>query len=200
MKSSLFTLPELGFIVFVMVLPFGLALFLTHGSPWGFVVRLLAFMLAGCFLWAVSIWLICRHHDRKTRRAPDSVPRRPDNPSSAMPNSIHNLDTKVFRNDTGEFPAIVMGLDMPDSETADAFLDHVIEQFKNQRMCSPPTTANMTITLTGSITADQFRDLWSQRVATDPILKAFMSMMVVADVLHIRGRDILDHASLITSK
>jgi len=27
-----------------------------------------------------------------------------------MPNSIHNLDTKRFRNDTGEFPAIVMGL------------------------------------------------------------------------------------------
>ena len=116
-----------------------------------------------------------------------------------MPNAIQNLDTKLFRNDTGEFPAIVMGLDMPDAEAADSFLDHVIQQFKNQRMCSPPTTANMTITLTGSITADRFRDMWTQRVATNPILKAFMSMMVLADVLHIHGRDLLDRASLIAS-
>ena len=116
-----------------------------------------------------------------------------------MPNAIHNLDTKVFRNDTGEFPAIVMGLDIPDADTADSFLDHVTQQFKNQRMCSPPTTANMTITLTGALTAERFRDMWAQRSATDPILKAFMSMMVLADVLHIRGRDLLDRASLVAS-
>jgi hypothetical protein len=116
-----------------------------------------------------------------------------------MPNSIHNLDTKVFRNDSGEFPAIVMGLDISDTETAATFLDHVIQQFKNQRMCSPPTTANMTITLAGDMTAERFRDIWTQRSATDPILKAFMSMMVVADVLHIRGRELLDRASLLPS-
>lgn len=116
-----------------------------------------------------------------------------------MPNSIHNLDTKVFRNDSGEFPAIVMGLDIPDAESAAAFLDHVIQQFKNQRMCSPPNTANVTITLAGNMTAERFRDMWTQRYATDPILKAFMSMMVLADVLHIRGRELLDRASLLQS-
>ena len=116
-----------------------------------------------------------------------------------MPNAIHNLDTKLFRNDSGEFPAIVMGLDIPDTETADSFLDHVIQQFKNQRMCSPPTTANMTITLAGNMTAERFRDMWTQRSAIDPILKALMSMMVLADVLHIRGRELLDRASLIAS-
>jgi len=115
-----------------------------------------------------------------------------------MPNSIHNLETKVYRNDSGEFPAIVMGLNIADADSADAFLDHVIQQFKNQRMCSPPTTANMTITLAGNMTADQFRDMWAERAATDPILKAFMSMMVLADVLHIRGRELLDRASLLS--
>jgi hypothetical protein len=114
-------------------------------------------------------------------------------------NSIHNLATKLFRNDSGEFPAIVMGLDIPDPETADAFLDDVIQQFKNQRMCSPPTTANMTITLSGNMTAERFREMWTHRSATDPILKAFMSMMVLADVLHIRGRELLDRASLLPS-
>jgi hypothetical protein len=116
-----------------------------------------------------------------------------------MPNSIHNLGTKVFRNDSGEFPAVVMGLDIPDIETADSFLDHVVQQFKNQRMCSPPTTANLTITLSGNMTAERFRDMWTQRSAADPILKAFMSMMVLADVLHIRGRELLDRASLLPS-
>jgi hypothetical protein len=112
-------------------------------------------------------------------------------------NSIHNLDTKWFRNKTGEFPAIVMGLNILDEETAGDFIDHVIDQFKSQRLCSPPTTANMTITIAGNMTAERFRDLWDQRSADDPILKHFMSMMVLADVLHIRGRELLDRASLI---
>jgi hypothetical protein len=90
-----------------------------------------------------------------------------------------------------------MGLDIPNGETAAAFLDHVIQQFKNQRMCSPPNTANMTITFAGNMTAEQFRDMWTQRYATDPVLKTFMSMMVLADVLHIRGRELLDRASLL---
>jgi hypothetical protein len=114
-----------------------------------------------------------------------------------MPNSIHNLATTVFRNDSGEFPAIVIGLDIPEVETATAFLDHVVQQFKNQRMCSPRATANMTITIAGNMTAERFRDMWTQRYATDPILKTFMSMMVLADVLHICGRDLLGRASLL---
>jgi len=112
-------------------------------------------------------------------------------------NSIQNLDTKWFRNDAGEFPAIVMGLDILDEATAESFLDHVIEQFKSQRMCSPPTTGHMTITIAGNMSAERFRDLWVQRAAADPILKHFMSMMVRADVLHIRGRELLDRDSLI---
>jgi hypothetical protein len=112
-------------------------------------------------------------------------------------NSIHNLDTKWFRNETGEFPAIVMGLNILDEEAAGDFIDHVIEQFKSQRLCSPPMTANMTITIAGNMTAERFRDLWDQRSGDDRILKHFMSMMVLADVLHIRGRELLDRASLI---
>jgi hypothetical protein len=116
-----------------------------------------------------------------------------------MPNSIHNLDTKWFRDDTGEFPAIVMGLNILDEGTAETFLDHVVEQFKNQRMCSPPTTAHMTITIAGNMTAERFRDLWARRSASDPVLNVFMSKMVLADVLHIRGRELLGRASMVQS-
>ena len=115
-----------------------------------------------------------------------------------MPNSIHNLDTKMFENETGEFPAVVMGLNILDLNDAEAFLDGVVEKWKCQRMCSPPTTANMTITLVGDMTAARFRDLWLVRSAGDPILKHFMSLMVVADVLHIQSRELLDRASLLS--
>jgi hypothetical protein len=115
-----------------------------------------------------------------------------------MPNSIHNLGTTWFNNESGEFPAIVMGLNIEDRQTTDSFLDHVIQQFKNQRMCSPPTTANMTITLAGDMTAEEFRTAWTDRESKDPILKHFMSLMVLADLLHIRGRELLDRASLIS--
>jgi hypothetical protein len=114
-----------------------------------------------------------------------------------MPNSIHNIATKVVRDDSGEFPAIVMGLNIHEVATFEAFLDEVIQQFKNQRMCSPPDTANMVVTLAGEMTSEKFCTVWHQRTASDPVLKHFMSMMVVADVLHIKGRDLLDRASLI---
>lgn len=90
-----------------------------------------------------------------------------------------------------------MGLDIPDADAADAFLDHMVQQFKNQRMCSPPETANMVITIAGDMTAERFRELWAQRSANDPILGHFMKIMVHADVLHIRARKLLDSASLL---
>jgi hypothetical protein len=114
-----------------------------------------------------------------------------------MHNSIHNLDTKVFQNATGEFPAIVMGLNIRDTNEADAFIASAVEKWKLQRMCSPPDTANMTITVAGDMTAVQFREAWLLHVARDPILKLFMSMMRHASVLHIRGDEVLDESSLL---
>ena len=116
-----------------------------------------------------------------------------------MSNSIHNLDTKYFEGQSGSFPGIVMGLNIHDMSAADIFLDHVIQQFKNQRMCSPPETAHMTITIMGKMTAAQFRDMWLERADSDPILKQFTSSMVLADVLHIQGRELLDRTSLVQS-
>jgi hypothetical protein len=114
-------------------------------------------------------------------------------------NSIHNLDTKVFQNATGEFPAVVMGLNIRDTNEANAFITSAVEKWKLQRMCSPPDTANMTITVAGDMTAAQFRESWLRHVDRDPILKLFMSMMRHASVLHIRGEEFLDEASLLIS-
>ena len=112
-------------------------------------------------------------------------------------NSIHNMETKLFSNDTGEFPAIVIGLNVYDGETAEAFFDDVIEQFKLHRMASPPETANLTVTLAGVISALEFCNHWFARCEADPILDHFTSIMVHADVLHISGSELLDRASLV---
>jgi hypothetical protein len=117
-------------------------------------------------------------------------------PSAA--NCIVNLGTKSFRNNSGEFPAIVMGLNILDMASKDAFLDEVVEKFKGQRMCSPPQTVNMTVTIAGDMVAAEFRSLWLHRCGRDPILKHFTSLMVLADVLHIQGNQLLDRASLIS--
>ncbi len=113
-------------------------------------------------------------------------------------NSIHNLETKEFQNESGRFPAIVMGLNILDIENAGEFIDHVVEKFKVQRTCSPVNTMNMTVTIVGDMTADEFRSRWLQRSAVDPILEHYMSSMVMADVLHLRSGELADRASLIT--
>jgi hypothetical protein len=111
--------------------------------------------------------------------------------STKRHNSIHNLDTKWFRNDTGEFPAIVMGLDIGDQETWALYRSRhrAVQEPADAQPTNRPH--DMTITVAGDVSAERFPDLWSQRSASDPILKQFMSMMVHADILHIRGRELL---------
>jgi hypothetical protein len=115
-----------------------------------------------------------------------------------MQNSIHNIATQWCESDSGALPWIVMGLNIVDVSTVDAFLNLAFEQFKNQRMCSPVETAHMTVTIAGEMTAEDFRTRWIHRCASDPILKYFTSLMVHADVLHIRGRELLGKASLVS--
>jgi hypothetical protein len=112
-------------------------------------------------------------------------------------NSIHNLETKEFQNESGRFPAIVMGLNILDIENAGEFIDQVVESFKVQRTCSPVDTMNMTVTIVGDMTADEFRSQWLRRSAVDPVLEYYMSSMVMADVLHLRSGKLADRASLI---
>lgn len=117
-----------------------------------------------------------------------------------MTNSIHNIATRAFTTQSGEhLPAIVMGLNILDPSSMDSFIVEVTGHFRNQRMMSPPSTAHMTITVAGLVTSEQFRDYWRRQVATDQILRAFMSMMDAADVLHISGSELLDRCSLLPS-
>jgi uncharacterized lipoprotein YajG len=51
-------------------------------------------------------------------------------------NTIANLKTMALQSSDGPVTAIVMGLNIPDQQSADAFIKEVAEKFKVQRMCS----------------------------------------------------------------
>ena len=99
------------------------------------------------------------------------------------PNTIANLKTVPLQSPTGPVTAILMGLNIPDPETADAFVKEVAEKFKAQRMCSPPDTSVMLVTIIGEMPAGRFVERWRQLAADDNALGFFMSRMQKADVL-----------------
>ena len=79
--------------------------------------------------------------------------------------------------------AILMGLDIHDSATADTFIRESVKTFISQRMCSPPQTNGMLITVIGDLSAAGCVEIWRQIMTEDKVLLAFMSLMRVADVI-----------------
>ncbi|HZZ45072.1 MAG TPA: hypothetical protein VFE58_19200 [Tepidisphaeraceae bacterium] len=113
-------------------------------------------------------------------------------------NSIVNLKTVNAQSPDGPVPVIVMGLNIGDETQADDFVYEVAEKFKAQRMCSPPTTAAMLITIVSTMPLKRFVDRWNELAREDKILGFFMGQMRKADVL--RGTTAgatLEQASLV---
>src|SRR5215510_9380388 len=113
-------------------------------------------------------------------------------------NTIANLKTLNLQSADGPVTAIVMGLNIRDPQTADAFIEDVAEKFKAQRMCSPPDTSMMLITIVSEIPLVHFVERWRQLGTADKILSFFMSRMRQADVLRgVVAGETLETASLI---
>jgi len=114
-------------------------------------------------------------------------------------NTIASLKTMVLQTDDGRpVSAIVMGLNIPDVQTADAFIQEAAEKFKLQRMSSPPDTSVMLVTIVTEMPVKLFVGRWRELAASDGILGLFMSKMQKADV--VRGTVVgqtLETASLI---
>lgn len=98
-------------------------------------------------------------------------------------NTIVNLKTVNLQSPDGPVTAIVMGLEIPEPQSADAFIREVAEKFKAQRMCSPPDTSIMVVTIVSEMPVSSFVSRWRQLEADDKVLEAFMSKMRRADVL-----------------
>lgn len=113
-------------------------------------------------------------------------------------NTISSLKTVALQSATGSGIAILIGLDIPDEEAADSFVGDVAEKFKLHRMCSPPETDTLLITIIGNVHAAYFAARWHEIVMGDDILRSFMSQMRQAAV--VRGTKdgiALEEASLL---
>jgi hypothetical protein len=79
--------------------------------------------------------------------------------------------------------AILTNLDIHDSATGEAFLREVAKTFVSQRMCSPPQTNGMLLTIIGDWPAAKCAEVWRQIMSEGKVLLFFMSQMRVADVI-----------------
>jgi hypothetical protein len=113
-------------------------------------------------------------------------------------NKIVNLKTVEYQSKSGAGSIIVMGLNIPDTETVDEFITECVEKAKLQRMCSPLNTDRLLITLVSTISADRFLMTWKEVVAGDRIMAHFMGQMNKAEVLRgLKAGVTVDSASLI---
>ena len=85
-----------------------------------------------------------------------------------------------------------------DPPLTDTMVRQAVDTIRNQRMCSPPQTNALLVTIIGDVTLDLFVPKWHDAVAGDPAMSVFMPMMAIADVM--RGTtsgELLESASLI---
>ena len=116
-----------------------------------------------------------------------------------MENKVNNIDTRVTERDGQPLTMVVMGLNVYDLSRIEEFLPVAIDAFKNQRMCSPPDTGGLFVTLMGELTSEEFCRRWIAAAESDPILKHFMSEMQEATVLHGEADGtVISHLSLLS--
>ena len=116
-------------------------------------------------------------------------------------NSIAQMKTVRVNGPNGPANAIMIAVNIDDPSTAEAFVSEVADKFKVHRTVSPPDSSMLLITLVGDLTAERFAAKWREIEQSDPIVKAYMSLMVVADVIQgTKSGQQLSNASLVAAR
>lgn len=85
-----------------------------------------------------------------------------------------------------------------DPPLTDIMVRRAVDTVRNQRMCSPPETNALLVTIIGDVTLDEFIPKWRAAVDADPAMSVFMPMMAIADVmLGTKFGELLESDSLI---
>src|SRR6266550_2886501 len=100
-------------------------------------------------------------------------------------NALKSLKTVTVNAPDGPLITVMVGIDVTDLGAVDAFMLHVAEKFKAQRMISPVETAGLLVTIIGELSAEEFARRWNELANSDGILDFFMKQMRVADVVRI---------------
>jgi hypothetical protein len=85
-----------------------------------------------------------------------------------------------------------------DPPLTDIMVRRAVDTIRNQRMCSPPETNALLVTIIGDIKLNEFLPKWHDAVAADPAMSVFMPMMAIADVMRgTESGELLESDSLI---
>jgi len=96
---------------------------------------------------------------------------------------LAKIETVATSGTEGPLHGILVSVDAPDPAMFGSLMPEIVSTFKNQRGISPPDTSFMLITVIGGVSATDFKRLWDENTAGDPIVEFFLSQMTKADVL-----------------
>lgn len=98
-------------------------------------------------------------------------------------NSIAQIKIVEVDGPSGPANAMMVAVNIDDPQTAEAFVSQVAEEFKLHRMVAPPDTSLLLMTIIGGLSAERFAARWKAIEQEDEVVRAFMSRMLVADVI-----------------
>ena len=101
-----------------------------------------------------------------------------------MANEIAKLATVELESEQGPVYGVSIALNVDTPRETRTFALHVIEQFKVQRMCSPPDTSVLIVSVIGPVDLQLFRETWIEQAASDQALAFFLSRMRDAACVH----------------
>lgn len=114
-------------------------------------------------------------------------------------NTLAKIETVELDGEGGPLTAIMVALNIANPARAKSFTRRVAEAFKAHRMCSPPETAGLLVTIIGKLSAERFAEHWRGLAAEDAILARFMGQMQLADVMQgTKSGRVLSSASLLS--
>jgi hypothetical protein len=120
--------------------------------------------------------------------------------AGATVNSVAQVKTIATNGPKGPTIAMMMAVDIGDAANGEVFVSEVAEQFKLHRTIVPPNTSMLLVTLVGDLSADRFASHWRDVVRQDGVVRAYMSLMQVADVIQgTKSGQQLSKASLLSS-
>jgi uncharacterized membrane-anchored protein len=70
MKKLPYSIPEIGFIVLVMLMPVVVCFAWRSASAWGFLLKLVACVVVGLAVWLGLVFTVCRTYDRSKQKKP----------------------------------------------------------------------------------------------------------------------------------
>jgi hypothetical protein len=98
-------------------------------------------------------------------------------------NEIAQVKTVAVAGPGGPAHAMMIAVNIGDPSSAEDFVGRVMEQFLASRMLAPPDTTLLLVTLIGNLTAQRFAARWQQLAERDEAVRAFMSLMTIADAV-----------------